>query len=200
MAIYPGFHYYFNWAKERLDEMDATLTLLEGKTAELNAAAREKTGQVLADLRKMSDEFRDTVNKQAAANEDAWKSVKAQLESEWTAFQAELSKNVASFGKQIEQQQAIFQRQADAQMKAWREASDQLGATAQSFAAERRAEIEAVVKRMEAEATQAEERLRKFNQAGTESWSALMTALGETRSAFDRANEAAQEALRKAAA
>jgi hypothetical protein len=39
----------------------------------------------------------------------------------------------------------------------------------------------------------------KLNQAGTQSWSALMGALAETRAAFDRANQAAQEAFKRAA-
>ena len=165
MSTQSGFHYYLNWAKARIDEMDATLTSLEGKAAEVKAGAREKANQVLADLRKIRDDFRDTANKQAAANEAAWKSVKAQLESEWTAFQAKVNKNIDSFGKQTEQRQAIFQRQADAQLKAWRDAADQLGAVAKGLAAERRAEIDAVVKRMDADAAQAEEKLRKLNQA-----------------------------------
>ena len=200
MGTQSGFHYYANWAKARIDEMDAALTSLEGKAAELKAGAREKANQVLADLRKIRDDFRDTANKQAAANEAAWKSVKAQLESEWTAFQAELNNNIESFGKQIEQQQAIFRSQADAQLKAWRDAADRLGTAAKSFAAERRAEIDAVVKRMDADAAQAEEKLRKLNQAGGQSWSSFTTALSETRAAFDRANQAAEDAFRKAAA
>jgi hypothetical protein len=61
-------------------------------------------------------------------------------------------------------------------------------------------EIEVVVKRMDADATQAEEKLWRLNQAGSQSWSALTTALSETRAAFDRANQAAQDAFRKAAA
>jgi hypothetical protein len=126
--------------------------------------------------------------------------VKTQLETEWTAFQAEVNNNIESFGKQIERQQAIFRHQADAQLKAWREAADQLGAAAKSFAAERRAEIEGAVKRMHADAAQAEEKLRKLNQAGSQSWSALTTALSETRAAFDRANQADRDAFRKAAA
>jgi len=38
-----------------------------------------------------------------------------------------------------------------------------------------------------------------LNQAGTQSWAALMAALTETRTAFDRANEAAREAFKRAA-
>jgi hypothetical protein len=188
MGTQSGFHYYLNWAKGRIDEMDAALTSLEDNAAVRTTGAREKADQVLADLRKMRDDFRHTVNRQAAANEAAWKSLKAQLESEWTAFQAELNNDIESFGQQNEQ--AMFRRQADAQLKAWRDAADQLGAAAESFSAERRAEIEAVAKRMGADAAQAEEKLRKLDQTGRQSWSAYMTALSETRAAFDRANRA----------
>ena len=143
--------------------------------------------------------FRDTVNKQAAANEATWKSVKAQLETEWTAFQAEVNDNIETFDKRVEEQQALFHRQAEAQIKAWHDASHQLNATAKSFAAERRAEVETMATRMNAEAAEAEERLRKLHEAGRQSWAALMTGLNETRAAFDRANQAAHDAIRKAA-
>jgi hypothetical protein len=52
---------------------------------------------------------------------------------------------------------------------------------------------------MEADAAMAEERLHKLGQAGmARSWSALMGALSETRAAFDRANQAAHEAFKRA--
>ena len=57
MSRQSGFHYYLNWAKARIDEMDATLIALEGKAAELTAGAREKADQILADLRKTRDDF-----------------------------------------------------------------------------------------------------------------------------------------------
>jgi len=200
MSTQSSIHFYLNWAKERIDEMDATLASLESKVSEVHADARVKANQVLTDLRKKRDDFRATVKKQAEANEATWIKEKARLETEWSAFESEVKKYVESFGKQIEQQQAIFQRQANAQAKAWRDAADQLRVAAKNFAAERRAEIEVVVKRMDADATQAEEKLWRLNQAGSQSWSALTTALRETRAAFDRANQAAQDAFRKAAA
>jgi hypothetical protein len=64
MGTQSGFHYYLNWAKARLDEMDATLTSLEDKAAELNVGAREKVNQVLADLHKTRDKFQDIFKKQ----------------------------------------------------------------------------------------------------------------------------------------
>ena len=52
---------------------------LRGKAAEQTADAREKADQILANLRKICDDFQSIVNKQASANEAAWKSVKAQI-------------------------------------------------------------------------------------------------------------------------
>ena len=200
MSTQSSIHFYLNWAKERIDEMDATLASLENKISEVRADTRVKANQVLTELRKKRDDFRATVTKQAEANEATWSKEKARLETEWSAFESDVKKYVESYRKQIEQQQAIFQRQADAQLKAWRDAAEQLGATAKKFAAERRSEIEAVAKRMDADAARAEQKLRNLNQAGSQSWSALTTALSETRASFDRANEAAQDAFRKAAA
>jgi DNA repair exonuclease SbcCD ATPase subunit len=199
MATQSSIHFYLNWAKERIDEMDATLASLETKVSEVQADARVKADQVLADLRKKRDEFRSTVKKQAEGNEAAWIKAKAQLETEWSAFETEVKKYVDIFGKKIEQQQATFKLQAAAQLKAWREATDKLRTAGKEFAAERRGEIDTTVKRMEANAAVAEERLQKLNQAGMQSWSALMGALAETRAAFDRANQAAQEAFKRAA-
>ena len=199
MSTQTSIHFYVNWAKGRLDEMDAALTSLEGRVGELQAEARDKASKVLADLRKKRDEFRDTVKEHAEANEAAWISAKTKLDSEWSVFEAEVTKYVESFGRKIEQQQATFKLQAAAQLNAWREAANKLGSDAKEFATERRNEIDAAVKRMNADAAAAEEKLQKLNQAGTQSWSVLMAALTETRAVFDRANQAAREAFKRAA-
>ncbi len=179
MVTQSNIHFFTNWAKERLDEMDATVTSLEGKAAEVQADVRDKAKKLLADLRKQRDDFRDTMKTQSEANEAAWIQAKAKLEADWRLFEAEVKKYVESFGKQIEHQQATFK--------------------AKKFASERRGDIDAAVKRMNADAVEAEKKLEKLSQAGTQSWSALMAALTETRTAFDRANEAAREAFKRAA-
>jgi hypothetical protein len=200
MQTQSNIHFYVNWAKERLDEMEAVLTSLESKVGEVQADARDKAKKALTDLRKSRDIFRDTVKKQAEANEAAWTSAKAKLEPEWNSFEAEVRKYVESFGKQIEQQRATFKLQSAAQLKAWREAADKLAGDTRQFTTERQAEIDAAVKRMQADAAAAEAKLQKqMEQMGTQSWSALMAVLTETRTAFDRANQAAREAFKRAA-
>lgn len=198
LSEHSAIHFYLNWAKERIDEMDATLASLEGKVSEVQSDVRAKADQTLADLRKRRDDFRDTIKKHAEANEAAWVRERARLESEWSAFETDVKKYVESSGKQIEQQQATFKRQVAAQLNAWRVAADNFRIAGKEFVAERRSEIETAVKRMESDATAAEEKLQKLNQAGMQSWSALMGALAETRAAFDRANQASQEAFKRA--
>ena len=199
MPMQSNIHFYVNWAKERLDEMDATLTSFENKVAEVQADARDRADKVLSVLREKRDEFRNIVKKQTEANEAGWIAAQAQLEFEWGSFETEAKKYVESFVKQVEQQQATFKLQAAAQLNAWREAADKLGSAANEFAAERRNEIDAALKRMNADAVAAEAKLLKLSEAGTQSWSVLTAALTETRATFDRANQALREQFKRSA-
>jgi hypothetical protein len=199
MPMQSNIHFYVNWAKERLDEMDATLTSFESKVAEVQADARDRADKVLSVLREKRDEFRNVVKKQAEANEAAWTTAQVQLENEWGSFETEAKKYVESFVKQAEQQQETFKLQAAAQLNAWREAADKLGSAANEFAAERRNEIDAALKRMNADAVAAEAKLLKLGEAGTQSWSVLTAALTETRATFDRANQALREQFKRSA-
>jgi hypothetical protein len=198
MSAKSSVHFFLNWAKERIDEMDAIIASLEGSVAQIATDSRAKADQFIANLRKTRDEFESTVKKQAEAGEAAWDRTRVKLEGEWKTFEAEVKKYLETFGKDIEQQKAVFQGQVAAQMKVWREAADKIHAAAAEFAAERRKGLDETASRMRADAASAEDKLQKLARAGTASWSALNAALAETRAAFDRANQAAQEAFKRA--
>ena len=125
---------------------------------------------------------------------------KAQLESQWHGFEAQVKTYFDTVGRQIEQQQAPFRDVAAAQAKAWREAADKLHSEAAKVAAARRADVDAAVKQMKADAAEAEARLQKLKQAGGESWAAMSAALAKSRKAFDQANQKAWDALKRATA
>ncbi len=189
-------HFYLNWAKERIDEMDAALASFEAKASVAKAEGKVKADQLVADLKKRRDEFQASLKAQAQAGETAWVRAKADLEKKWNGFESQMKAYFESAGKQIEQQQATFKDIAAAQTKAWSEAADKFHAAAGKVAAARRADIDAALKQMKSDASEAEARLQKFKQAGSESWSVLSAALAESRKAFDRANQAASDALR----
>src|SRR5262249_62082718 len=80
-------HVYLNWAKERIDEMDATLASLEAKVSQVQADSKAKAHQLIAELRKRRDEFQATVKKQTEAGEAPWERTQAEMESNWRDFE-----------------------------------------------------------------------------------------------------------------
>ena len=200
MAANSTMHFYFNWAKERIDEMDAALMSLEAQASQVKADAKVKATQSMADLKKRRAEFEVLAKKQVEAGEAAWERARPQLEAQWNDFESQLKAYVDTAGKQIGQQQVTFREVAAVQVKAWREAADKLLDEGAKVAAANRPDIDAAVKQMKSEAAKADARLQKLKQAGTESWSAFSAALAESRKAFDRANQAAWDALKRAGA
>jgi hypothetical protein len=199
MADQSSVHLYLNWTKERIDEMDAALASLEAKAAQVKSEYRTKAHQLVGDLKTRRAEFESQVKLQAQAGEEALQAGKAKLEAQWRAFEAQVKIYFDTVGRQIEQQQATFREVAAAQLQSWRQAADAFHAAAAHVAATRRADIEAAVKQMKADAADTEVRFQKLKQAGGETWTALSAALADSRNAFDRANQAALNALKRAA-
>jgi hypothetical protein len=196
MSEQTSMHFYLNWAKERIDEMDAALASFEIKAGEAKAESKVKVDQIVADLKKRRDEFQAQMKTQAEAGEAAWARTKTELEKQWNGFEAQMKTYFESVGKQIEQQQATFKQVAAAQAKAWGEAADKFREAAGKVAAAHTGDFDAALKQMKSDASEAEARLQKLKQAGGESWSVLSAALAESRKAFDHANKAAWDALK----
>ncbi|MGV7216934.1 hypothetical protein [Bradyrhizobium sp. UFLA05-112] len=199
MSQQSSMHFYLNWAKERIDEMDAALASFEIKAGEAKAESKVKADQIVADLKERRDEFQAQLKTQAQAGEAAWARTKTDLEKQWNGFEAQMKTYFESAGKQIEQQQATFKQVAAAQAKAWGEAVDKFREAAGKVAAAHTGDFDAALKQMKTNASEAESRVQQLKQAGTESWSVLSAALAESRKAFDQANQAAWNALKGSA-
>jgi uncharacterized phage infection (PIP) family protein YhgE len=191
-------HFYLNWAKERIDEMDATLATLESKVTQATADARAAADKGVADLRARREAFFGEMKKQAEAGEAGWAQAKQQLDTQWNGFQGEANKYLEKVMQQAKQQQSAFEEIASAQVKAWREAAEKFQASSAEFAADGRAKMDATAQEMKAGASAAEARLQELAKAGAASWGAWNAALTESRAAFDRANQAAWESFKRA--
>jgi hypothetical protein len=196
MSEQSSMHSYLNWAKERIDEMDAALASFEVKATQASAEAKVKAEQIVTDLKKRRDEFQSLLKTQTEAGEAAWTRVKTDLEKQWDGFEAQVKSYFEGAGKQVEQQQATFKEIAAAQAKAWGDAANTFREAAGKVGAARSADLDVALKQMKLDAAEAETRLQKVKQAGSESWSVLSAALAESRKAFDEANQAAWNALR----
>ena len=126
-------HFYLNWAKERADEMDAVLSSLEGKSAQVAADSRAAAEKFITDLRAKRDAFFNEMQQQAAAGESTWQQTKIKLETHWSTFQDDVKQYVEVFGQQATHQKVAFEGCAAAQLKAWREAADKMQAEIESI-------------------------------------------------------------------
>ena len=191
---------FWNWAKERIDEMDAALASLEAKAHTLQAEYRDKGEQLVAELKKRRDTFKASALKEAEAGEAAWERANAQLESQWTAFEEQVNTFFNNVGKEFgHEQESTFRDIAAAQAKAWEHAAHSFQKSVDKVAAGRRSQVEAAIKQMKADSIDVHARLQKMKHAQNQSWSALSAALAESRKAFDKANHKTWDAFRRAA-
>lgn len=194
-------HTSIDWAKERLDEMDATLASLEKKLGDLKSENRVKAERAIAEMRQQRDVFKQTIETKKDATEAEWQKTKKALESRWIAFDAAVQKWVAATGESVAEQNEIFIARAEAQLKAWNAKIDQfdakLKASTNEFSDARRREAESNLAMIRAERDAAKAKLESLKQSGKVSWSALNKALVESRAAFDRANRTAYEAFKR---
>src|SRR3974377_1413774 len=108
-AVMPeqsSLHVYLNWAKERIDEMDAALASFEAKASEAKADLKPKVDQLIVDLKKRRDEFQASLKTQAEAGEAALARAKADMEAQWNGFEAQVKTYFETVGKQTDQNKA----------------------------------------------------------------------------------------------
>src|SRR5215831_12289070 len=122
METHSSVHVYLDWAKGRLDEIDATLASLESSAAKLYGGARAKADRAVAGMRQARDSFGKLMKEQAQAGQETLARSKEALDSQWTAFEGSLQAYIDAAGKEIDVQRAAFEARAVAQGKAWQEA------------------------------------------------------------------------------
>jgi hypothetical protein len=199
MASETDTHLFSNWAKERLDEIDATLASLQARVDTLQAETKTQAEKTIAEIRAQQQVFQDMLKKQTAEGTANWVNLMRGLESNWASFESLVQKYMNTTWKDAKYIQETFSVRAEAQRKAWQEALESLRGKANTFAAAHKKEAEEALNQLKAAADTAKARLETQQKAGVESWDALKTALEESRAAFDKATRKVIEAFTKAA-
>lgn len=197
VAARSGVHVSIDWAKERLDEMDAALASVEKRLGELKSEKRAKAEHAVVEMRAQREAFKQSVEAKKQASDAEWQRTKAKLESRWAAFEAGVQKWVDANDQLIAEQNQMFVARAEVQLKAWQDMIDKLEALAKGVAADRKREIDSAVATIRADAKATKIKLDALKGSGRESWGALTKALAESRVAFDRANRTASEAFKR---
>ena len=187
---------YIDWAKERLDEIEATLAAFEAGARTLQADARSKATTAVTRVQAARDAFRKEIAEQKQATQADLALSRKKLEVQWSAFETSAQTYLEATSERLKDGQAAFLARTLAQRDAWQAAIDMLQKSAVNAVAGRRAEIETTLNDLKADAEAAKAKLDKLHKAGGVSWDAMRAALSETRTALDRAQETALQAFK----
>jgi hypothetical protein len=199
MTTNPQLREFSEWAKQRVNEIEATLKAMQMRLGTLGAEAKTQAEKVIAEMSAQRDVFQKAIKEQSAEGEAALAKARSALEANWASFETTVQKYFTDARQTAEQQQALFAARADAQRKAWQQSIDAFYLQANSFAAAQRKDLDAALDRAKAEAETAKSRLDATAKAGAQSWDAMKTALEESRAAFEKAGKKAQDAFKQGA-
>jgi hypothetical protein len=192
-------HLFSNWAKERLNEIDATLAALQSRVDSLQADTKTQAEKTIAEIRAQQQVFQEMLKKQTAEGTANWTNLMQGLEANWASFESLVQKYMNGTLKDAHHLQETFAARAEAQRKAWQDALESLRGKANTFAAAHKKEAEDALNQLKAAADTAKAKLETRQKAGVESWDALRTALEESRAAFDKATHKVIEIFKKTA-
>jgi hypothetical protein len=198
MAKTSIIHPYIEWAKNRLNEIDATVSTLEETVNDLGEETRAKAEKALEGMREQQGIFKTQIEEHLESTEKNWESSVSQLTDEWRIFETYVIAYADAAKDQGEQYEAAFKARAKAQLEAWQAAVDNVRRASSDFQAERKKEIMHALDKMSDEAKATKKKLDRIESAGNQTWRALSKALSESRIAFEKANKEAHEAFKSA--
>ena len=183
-------HDYFEWAKQQLVAIQATLVALEGSVGSLKNDARTHADQAIARLRTARDDFQARVeaarSDAAATNKAVTEATVAASQAAWTKVESAYQDFLKAAADNASVVQTAIAARAEAQHQAWHSSLQSIRTNATGAIDYARGETEAAFQRLAAETEKAGTKLRGVSAAGEESWKAIKAGVDETVSAFER--------------
>ena len=94
-------HLYLNWAKERIDEMNAVLASLEGRAVQVTAESQAKADELIADLHRKRNAFLENMKKRSKAKLPGWRRRQGWI-LEWDRLPSPTSRNMSITGPAVQ--------------------------------------------------------------------------------------------------
>ncbi len=184
-----GAHAAIEQAKERLSEIDATISALEADADKLDSAGRQRVHDAVATLRTIRETYRKEIDgvvaqgRQLTADQIAV--ARTALAAPWTQFERDLDQDVAAIKLDAGQRKALVEARIRAEQAYWHGVMADLTSSATNLTAEQRAAIDIRIARVKARADEAQTRLTRLAHAGRGAWSALKKGLIDSRQIFE---------------
>ena len=190
-------HSYIERAKNRLDEINASVTHFEARAQDVQSEARAKADAAIAKMKSNRDAYQAWVAENQEIGELVTAEAREDLEAEWGKFEDNVMAYFDAAAGMYEKDKAYFQVRIEAQKDAWSKTMDRVKEAAKTFQTNRKAEADAAVATLQKNADVANAKLKELNKAGNISWAAVRDALSASRAAFDKAMSETQSAFKK---
>lgn len=198
MTTNQQFAQFSNWAKQRAEEIEASLRTMQAGLGALSAEAKRQAEHAIVEMNAQREAFQRAIKEQSSEGEAALAKARTALEANWASFETTMQKYLADARQTAEQQQALFAARAEAQRKAWQQSMEAFYQQAGGFAVAKRSDLDVALDHAKAEAEAAKSRLDAAAKAGAQSWDAMTAALEESRAAFEKAGKKAMDAFNRA--
>src|SRR5579872_6899497 len=162
MAKQSRAHENFEWAKQKLDEIDAVLASLEQSATKLQGAARQEADQSLARIKAVQSAFAakvDAARAETSAVKGIGEDAYAALAAQWADLELAFQKFLTAAAGQADLVKQALATRAAAQRDIWLAPLDAARAAASQALDQARAEINASLRRVATETEKAQARL-----------------------------------------
>lgn len=183
-----------DWAKSRLDEMNAALKSVEKQMSQLGEGPRRQVEEAMQEMQRQRDFLAAQMNETQQWSMAAYEGMKGKMESAWIEFERAAQKAI-----DVEHhERKNFEARASAQMQSWHSSMWAFQKAAMDLAARQREDLDQTLEAMKDNAQASRHKFDAMSKAGIESWAAFSQALDDSRQALERANMAAYDAWKKA--
>jgi chromosome segregation ATPase len=193
VAEKSSIHAPVEWAKRRLDEMDAAVAAMEAQMNEVQDRSRQQAADAFGEAQKWRDVFAARMKELQAQSEAARSEALASLDDAWAQFQAGADEWAAATKTHHE----TFQARASAQIDAWQDIVERYAKQAKDVAAAHQDQVNATLKDLREQANDARAKFDALSRASASSWPAFRQALDESRRAFEQAVATARREFKK---
>lgn len=193
-------HGYIEWAKHRLDEVDALIVHLEKLLAGVEKDAKEAAQKAVEDIREARDSLKtkfDMLQVDMSLLRAEARQTYESMEKEWGDIELAFHRFLAAVSEQANLFQEVVAARAKTQRAVLQAVAEDTYKRVGAGIEDAQKEYEAARKKLEAEVRQVEAFLDKTSVAGESSWKAVKAGMTDLQAAFERIAKTLQETIKR---
>ncbi|ASW04139.1 hypothetical protein [Paraburkholderia aromaticivorans] len=177
-------HNAITWAKQRLDELDITISELETSSGNLNDSAREEADRALTRLREARTKLNgyvDDLRLETVAAKQRGEVIQKAIDTEWVEVELAFRDFLSAAKDHADTVRNVVLARARAQHQAWETTLKNLHDQAADVVEKARGDLDAAMRHLTDEAQKFQRRIGEVRDAGDESWSAVKSGLTDVK-------------------